>query len=287
MADSKSITNIEGVDPERAESLREAGIESVEDVRAADAADLAESDGISEELAAEIKEEAGTDRDVEETVRSSDGTSERGADSGSVLDEIDLQRIQDVTRGVVETDEEDDRTGEDADEAGRPTGETEDQQEADDEGDEREGADEQERDDERAGTDEREADEQEEVTDEDEADEQESRDEEGTDDRERIGERGDADERAEADDRPNEEVGLEEIRELARDAAETHLDDPLDGIIELGQDDSGWFAIVEVVERSAVPDTQDILGRYEIEIDTSRSVTGYRLMDRYRRGNVR
>jgi len=50
--------------------------------------------------------------------------------------------------------------------------------------------------------------------------------------------------------------------------------------------DDGWRAVVEVVERRAVPDTQDIIGRYEIELDTDATVHGYRRLDRYRRGDT-
>ncbi|USZ77675.1 gas vesicle protein [Halorussus vallis] len=75
-------------------------------------------------------------------------------------------------------------------------------------------------------------------------------------------------------------------RETAEEVAQTLIDEPFDGIIEVEQGSDGWFAVVEVVERSAVPDTQDILGRYEIDLDESGSVTAYRLVDRYRRGDM-
>lgn len=42
-----------------------------------------------------------------------------------------------------------------------------------------------------------------------------------------------------------------------------------------------------MVERSAVPDTQDIIGRYEITLDDGGRVTGYELRERYRRGEMK
>ncbi len=45
--------------------------------------------------------------------------------------------------------------------------------------------------------------------------------------------------------------------------------------------------LVEVVERSAVPGTQDILGRYEIELDNAGDVVGYGRTDRYRPNEMR
>ena len=83
-----------------------------------------------------------------------------------------------------------------------------------------------------------------------------------------------------------EETDFEKIRETTRDLAETHLDDPFEGIIEIDRSDDGWFAVVEVIERSAVPDTQDIIGRYEMDFDGTGLITSYRLTDRYRRGSV-
>lgn len=59
-----------------------------------------------------------------------------------------------------------------------------------------------------------------------------------------------------------------------------------DGIIGITRTDDGWQVTLEVVERSAVPDTQDILGRYEIEMDSDYNPTGYHRIDRYRRGDT-
>lgn len=80
---------------------------------------------------------------------------------------------------------------------------------------------------------------------------------------------------------------LMQIQERAEALAQNHIDEPFDGIIEIGRHDDGWYAVVEVIEREAVPDTQDILGQYEIELDGDGSVTAFRLLDRYRRGDVR
>lgn len=60
----------------------------------------------------------------------------------------------------------------------------------------------------------------------------------------------------------------------------------LDGVVGLSRNDDGWQVTVEVVERSAVPDTQDILGQYEVDLGGDREVTGYRRIDRYRRGDT-
>lgn len=60
----------------------------------------------------------------------------------------------------------------------------------------------------------------------------------------------------------------------------------LDSVTEISERDGGWRAVVDVVERPSIPDTQDILARYEIDLDESGSITGFRRLDRYRRGET-
>jgi len=81
---------------------------------------------------------------------------------------------------------------------------------------------------------------------------------------------------------------LWDARETAERVANELIDDPFDGIIEItrAEEGDGWTGVVEVVERSAIPDTQDILGRYEVSIGGDGDLEGYRLTGRYRRGDV-
>jgi small subunit ribosomal protein S4e len=60
-ADTESLEDITGVGPAKAESLREAGFESVADVRAATTEELSEAEGVGEELAGRIKDDVGGD----------------------------------------------------------------------------------------------------------------------------------------------------------------------------------------------------------------------------------
>jgi large subunit ribosomal protein L32e len=61
------LEDISGVGPSKADALREAGYESVEDVRAASQAELSEVDGIGNALAARIKADVGGLEVTEET----------------------------------------------------------------------------------------------------------------------------------------------------------------------------------------------------------------------------
>jgi len=83
-------------------------------------------------------------------------------------------------------------------------------------------------------------------------------------------------------------IGLATAQQEARDAAEALLDHDFEGVIEVSmQDDGGWRTLVEVVERHAVPNTQDIIGRYAIELTETGDVSGYELRERYQRGDVK
>ncbi|MFB6119387.1 gas vesicle protein [Halosegnis sp.] len=85
-----------------------------------------------------------------------------------------------------------------------------------------------------------------------------------------------------------ETLTLVAAQKRAEEAAKELLDHPFEGIIKAeAADGDGWRTIVEVVERSAVPDTQDIIGRYEIMLDAAGAVTGYELLERYRRNDMK
>jgi uncharacterized phage infection (PIP) family protein YhgE len=81
-------------------------------------------------------------------------------------------------------------------------------------------------------------------------------------------------------------VSLIDIRNEIRDTAADLIGRRLDGISGIQRTDDGWYAIVNMIERRSVPDTQDILGRYEITFDSSGNLEGYRRLSRYRRGDT-
>lgn len=82
-------------------------------------------------------------------------------------------------------------------------------------------------------------------------------------------------------------IGLVEAQERSREVAEELLERPLESVIKIEANDDGWRTVVEVLERSAVPDTQDIIGRYEITLDATGNVSGYEMLERYRRGELK
>ncbi|RKD94866.1 gas vesicle protein GvpO, halophile-type [Halopiger aswanensis] len=88
-------------------------------------------------------------------------------------------------------------------------------------------------------------------------------------------------------DTDHEEIeGVLAVRRTVQSSAGELIGREFDAVSEIAPTDDGWRAVVEVVERRAVPDTQDIIGRYEIELNENATVHGYRRLDRYRRGDT-
>jgi cobalamin biosynthesis protein CobT len=83
-------------------------------------------------------------------------------------------------------------------------------------------------------------------------------------------------------------LSLAEAQDIVEEVTEDLFDHSFDGIIKAETtEEGGWRTLVELVERSAIPDTQDIIGRYEITLDHSGSVEGYELRERYQRGDMK
>jgi hypothetical protein len=100
---------------------------------------------------------------------------------------------------------------------------------------------------------------------------------------------GDADEREtdmSSTESESADTNIGDVRRTVQDTAEGVVGHPLDGITSIDDTEEGWRVAVEVVERKSVPDTQDILGRYEITLDEDLTVTGYQRTHRYRRDDM-
>lgn len=60
-------------------------------------------------------------------------------------------------------------------------------------------------------------------------------------------------------------AGVLGVRQSVQSSAGELIGREFDAVSEIVPTDDGWRAVVEVIERRSVPDTQDIIGRYEIE----------------------
>lgn len=92
-----------------------------------------------------------------------------------------------------------------------------------------------------------------------------------------------SDESEESDD---DSVDILEVRKLVETTASDLIGRELDGISEIRAEENGWLVVVDLIERPAVPDSQDILGSYEIELGTGGAIQGYRRINRYRRSDT-
>jgi large subunit ribosomal protein L32e len=87
------LEDISGVGPSKAEALREAGYESVEDVRAASQAELSDVDGIGNALAARIKADVGGLEVTEETDAAVEDETEPEAAVGDETEAVATERV--------------------------------------------------------------------------------------------------------------------------------------------------------------------------------------------------
>lgn len=70
-----------------------------------------------------------------------------------------------------------------------------------------------------------------------------------------------------------------DIREIGKKSLEITkelLNKEPEGVISTKREGKDWKVMVEVLERRAVPDTQDILGRYELKLDADGEILDYK-----------
>jgi hypothetical protein len=62
---------------------------------------------------------------------------------------------------------------------------------------------------------------------------------------------------------------------------------PVETILGVARDDDGGFKVrVSVVELARIPNSTDVLGAYEVTLDSDGEVTGYRRVRRYNRSQA-
>jgi len=71
------------------------------------------------------------------------------------------------------------------------------------------------------------------------------------------------------------EPSIKEIYNSAYETAETLLRKKVDSIVCINKEGDLWIVETEVLERKSVPDTQDILGRYQMEFGSDGELHGY------------
>jgi hypothetical protein len=60
----------------------------------------------------------------------------------------------------------------------------------------------------------------------------------------------------------------------------------VEGVTALHKNDDGWHVELEVLELQRIPTTTDVLATYEVSLDSSGEMEGYRRVRRYVRGQA-
>lgn len=81
---------------------------------------------------------------------------------------------------------------------------------------------------------------------------------------------------------------IPDIREISRKASamlQDILNKKIDNVTGISRDGEDWTASVDVVERNSIPDTQDLIGTYEVKLNASLDILSYRRTGVRRRGD--
>ncbi len=70
------------------------------------------------------------------------------------------------------------------------------------------------------------------------------------------------------------------------DFVKNYLSKTPDTIISIGENDDTWTIVIEVIERKVIPNTQDLLGRYKIQLDKRGELLGWKQTMIRRRSDV-
>jgi hypothetical protein len=70
-------------------------------------------------------------------------------------------------------------------------------------------------------------------------------------------------------------ISLLKVTEVALDATKKFISKNPETIVDIKEKNNEWSVTVEVLARKAVPDTQDLLGRYVIRIDKDGEILGW------------
>jgi hypothetical protein len=79
---------------------------------------------------------------------------------------------------------------------------------------------------------------------------------------------------------------IQEIIEITLSLAERFLKKQVEGVTSVKKDGDFWNVAVEVLERRAVPNSQDLLGKYEFKLDEAGELLAYKRTELRRRTDL-
>lgn len=84
----------------------------------------------------------------------------------------------------------------------------------------------------------------------------------------------------------NQAINIAEICRKAPSIIEGIVNKKAEGITSVSKDGEEWKVVIEVLERKAIPDTQDILNIYELKLTGDMELTGYKRIGMRHRGDM-
>jgi len=81
-------------------------------------------------------------------------------------------------------------------------------------------------------------------------------------------------------------VNITEVCKKSPPLIESIVNKKAEGITSVSKDGEEWKVVIEVLERKAIPDTQDILNIYELKLTGDMELTGYKRIGMRHRGDM-
>jgi hypothetical protein len=81
-------------------------------------------------------------------------------------------------------------------------------------------------------------------------------------------------------------MNVDEIIKKAQDEFARLSKLPVNTVIGLSKAEGGWVISLEAVERRAIPDTMDVLGLYEVRLDSDGNLLGFERKKLRKRGDT-
>ena len=79
--------------------------------------------------------------------------------------------------------------------------------------------------------------------------------------------------------------GPEAVKQARRQLTDL-MGRPIEAVLGMERDDSGWVITAQVVELARIPNSTDVLGEYAVTVDNDGEVIGYRRIGRYLRSQA-
>ncbi len=79
---------------------------------------------------------------------------------------------------------------------------------------------------------------------------------------------------------------FEEIVSLSKKAVQTLMNKTPLAVISLNKENGNWIVVTEVLERKAIPDTHDLIGKYQLSFAKNKEFLGYKRIEMRKRGDT-